>query len=252
MEKRFKNWQFALGLNEIDEVTPSYFMQSLIEANIIGMVTDSQAEKLLYEYLKENKLEETYETDLITLRIKRVLSTNTFKLTESYLCALHKYIFNGIFPHAGEIRTVDLSKREKCLDNGSVIYAEAAEVPENLAYDFYYERQKTDKRKNDLQLFSLVKFISNLWQAHPFKDGNTRTIAVFTQKYLTYLGYQINEDVFANNATYFRNALVRSNPTSVDDISPDYDFLLKFFDKLLYHPEIELDEKETYISHSRV
>ena len=160
-------------------------------------------------------------------------------------------IIRTLFPHAGEIRTVDLSKREKCLDNGSVIYAESAEVPENLAYDFYYERQKTEKRKNDLQLFSLVKFISNLWQIHIFSEGNTRATAVFFIKYLKTLGFNVTNDIFAENAWYFRNALVRANYTNVKkSIYMNNIFLEKFFENLLLGKNNELKNRYTHIRYT--
>jgi len=251
MEKKYKDWQFALGLNEIDEVTPSYFLQSLIEANIIGMISDSQAETLLQKYLIENNLQSEYKHDLVTLRIKRLLAIKDFKLNQNYLLAIHRYVFDGILPSAGQIRKTNLSRKEKCLNGETVIYATTNEIQENLDYDFYYENQKLAKRKTDLMLPSFCKFLSNVWQTHPFSDGNTRTLSVFTQKYLNYLGYATDNDVFKYNSVYFRNALVRSNPTTNESLLPTNEYLLKFLDKLLFHPEITLDNAEMNISPTR-
>lgn len=57
----------------------------------------------------------------------------------------------------------------------------------------------------------LARFISRLWQIHVFGEGNTRTTAVFFIKYLRTLGFDVTNDIFAENAWYFRNALVRAN-----------------------------------------
>lgn len=62
----------------------------------------------------------------------------------------------------------------------------------------------------------LARFISNLWQIHVLCKGNTRTTAVFLIKYLRKFEYDVTNDIFANNAWYFRNALVRANYTNIE------------------------------------
>ena len=57
----------------------------------------------------------------------------------------------------------------------------------------------------------VARFISNLWQIHIFGEGNTRTTAIFLIKYLSKLGFNVTNDIFAENSWYFRNALVRAN-----------------------------------------
>ena len=72
-EEKFNNWQIAFGLSEIDNETPSYYLQCLAEANIIGIITDDGAEELLLNYYMENKIGPQYGTDVVILKIKRYL-----------------------------------------------------------------------------------------------------------------------------------------------------------------------------------
>ncbi|MBR3777541.1 MAG: Fic family protein [Kiritimatiellae bacterium] len=87
-------------------------------------------------------------------------------------------------------------------------------------------------------------FISGIWQIHPFREGNTRTVALFAIKYLRSLGYQASNDLFAAKSWYFRNALVRANYENVRlQIEKTQLPLEEFFKVLLFGYEIELKNR---------
>ena len=95
----------------------------------------------------------------------------------------------------------------------------------------------------------IAKFISGIWQIHPFGEGNTRTTAVFTIKYLRSIGFDVNNDLFADNSWYFRNALVRANYRNVlKGIEPDITFLISFFRNLMMCEENELKNRYLVIN----
>lgn len=76
----------------------------------------------------------------------------------------------------------------------------------------------------------IVDFVTLLWQNHPFCEGNTRTTAVFVIKYLRSIGFNVDNELFAHNSWYFRNALVRANYRNpLKGIEPDKSFLIQFF-----------------------
>ena len=78
----------------------------------------------------------------------------------------------------------------------------------------------------------IAKFVSGIWQIHPFGEGNTRTTAVFTIKYLRSIGFDVNNDLFADKSWFFRNALVRANYRNVrKEVEPDMSFLIFVFQK---------------------
>ena len=228
------------------------FLQSLAEANIIGLITDGEAEDLLLKHYIEKGFDESYKTDLAILRIKRYLTVKDFNLSKEYFYTIHRYIFNGLIKDAGQTRTVNLSKKEPFINNESVIYAPMQHIEEYLAYDFKEEQKKCYYSMSyEAIINSLVPFIINIWQAHPFNDGNTRTVSVFLEKYLNSMGIPTNNDVFKNNSTYFRNALVRANYITGTRIEPTDEYVRKFMTKLLIDPKIELDINELNLSYTR-
>lgn len=90
----------------------------------------------------------------------------------------------------------------------------------------------------------MVKRFRYLWQIHTFGEGNTRTTAVFLIEYLRTLGYDIENDMFANNAWYFRNALVRANYTNIQkDIYETTEYLELFLRNLLLGENNELKNR---------
>ena len=106
----------------------------------------------------------------------------------------------------------NITKKEWVLDGETVLYGNASELRDTLEYDFSEERTFSYKGLsiNEI-LHHLAVFVSRLWQIHIFEEGNTRTTAVFFIKYLRTLGFDATNDIFAENAWYFKNALVRAN-----------------------------------------
>ena len=93
------------------------------------------------------------------------------------------------------------------------------------------------------------KFVAGLWQIHPFGEGNTRTTAIFTIKYLRSLGFSVNNDMFEHYSWYFRNALVRANYRNVaKGINAEPLFLIRFFRNLLLGENNELKNRYMIIN----
>lgn len=248
MEKKKNEWQSAFGICE-NSGRPSRYLQSLAEANIIGLLSDEEAEIELLKHYGNHASNIKYQKDLIILRIKRYLAVKDFNLSKEYLFAIHKYLFNGVYEDAGVIRLTNLSRKEKCLEGYSVIYANQPMIDADLEYDFALQRKKRPKSKDPYDMIDyLAPFISNIWQAHPFSNGNTRTVSVFLEKYLISMGYNTTNDIFKENSTYFRNSLVRANYTTIPHLAPTDIYLRKFLEKVLVNPDINLDINETYIN----
>ena len=144
---------------------------------------------------------------------------------------------------------MNISKREWVLDGESVIYAPAELLKETLDYDFSQERQFSYQGLSSQEAVKhICKFISGLWQIHPFMEGNTRTTAVFTILYLRKFGFTVNNEPFKLHSWYFRNALVRANYNDyAHGISATTVFLEKFFENLLFHRNNELKNRFCHI-----
>lgn len=248
-------WTTAIGLQQVDGLTPSKYLFETAKRNIDGEISVAEATSIIDSYYESktdrsgNDNERTEEADKVSSRIAQILSEKSFNFSPSYLIALHGRLFAGIFKFAGKIRDYDISKKEWVLDGDSVMYGAAFELKAALDYDFEQERHFSYK---NLTLEETVKhitfFVSRLWQIHAFGEGNTRTTAVFTIKYLRSLGLNADNELFAENSWYFRNALVRANYNNLQKgIHENLEFLEKFFRNLLLGEHNELKNRFLHI-----
>lgn len=123
-------------------------------------------------------------------------------------------------------------------------------IRQTLEYDFTQEKG-TDypSMTADQAIKRICRFVSGIWQIHPFAEGNTRTTAVFTMKYLQTFGFKVDNTIFKNHSWYFRNALVRANYNEFyKGISATDTFLIKFFENLLLGKTNVLSNREMHIS----
>ena len=204
----------GIGLQDVDGLKNSTYFLSQADRYIKGEISLEELDKIVNSYYenKPHDNERTEEADIVSNRIAQIISDDSFTFTVGQWVSIHKRLFEGIFTHAGKLRDYNFIKREWVLDGRSVIYGDYHELKDTLEYDFESERNfKYADLSEDKIIEHLATFVSNLWQIHAFQEGNTRTTAVFFIKYLRSLGYDVTNDVFAKNAWYFRNALVRAN-----------------------------------------
>lgn len=115
----------------------------------------------------------------------------------------------------GSFRQKNIYKEEPVLGGESVSYTNYFMIEDTLAYNFEIEKKKNYVNILDQEkIKNITDFTSSIWQVHPFREGNTRTVAVFIIQYLNGLGFQLDKDPFEESALYFRNALVRANYSS--------------------------------------
>ena len=216
-EKLANAWHTAIGLQAVDRLETSEYLHKTARDNIDGKISIAEANKLISDYYavspKHDKVR-TREADLVSARIAAILSEGAFVFSVPQYRAIHGRLFEGIYDHAGKVRDFNISKKEWVLNGESVIYGNADNLMKLLAYDIQTEKSYKYPFSNIYAIIPhLASFVSNLWQIHVFAEGNTRTTAVFFIKYLRSMGFQAANDIFAENAWYFRNALVRANYT---------------------------------------
>lgn len=233
-------WRVAIGLQAVDGLKTSAYLQETARRNIEGEITIDEAKELVNQYyIKKTTHDEgdadVEEADKVSSNISKLLQTDSFTYSVAGFAAIHKVIFEGVFKHAGRFRDYDITKKEWVLRGDTVFYAHWEDLNMTLQYDLDQERQFNYKSLDKNQLVEhIAKFVSGLWQIHPFGEGNTRTTAIFTIKYLRSLGFDVNNDLFERHSWYFRNALVRANYHNVEK-GIDYEpvFLERFFRNLL-------------------
>ena len=256
-DKAYKGyaWSTAIGLQAVDGLRPSKYLIDTAIQNIEGKITMKEAQSLIDSYYKEKPYhlfddERTEEADKVSFHIAEILSETAFSFSPNEYISIHRKLFQGIYKHAGKIREYNITKKEWVLDGASIMYGSASELRATLEYDFSQEKEFNYKglSVNGI-IHHLAIFISRLWQIHIFGEGNTRTTAVFFIKYLRTLGFSTINDVFAENAWYFRNALVRANYTNLQKgIHETTEYLEVFLRNLLLNEKNELHNKNLHIS----
>ena len=247
-------WQTAIGLQAVDGLSTSDYLQEAAKRNIEGEITVDEVGRLIKNYYQSKTQrnpddDEKEEADRAAANISKILSVRTLDFSSSGYISLHRRIFEGVFKHAGKIRNYNITKKEWVLNGDTVNYLNSEDLRRALDYDVEQERQFSYKGLSaDEMIVHITRFVSGLWQIHPFGEGNTRTTAVFAIQYLRSIGFDISNDLFAKHSWYFRNALVRANYKNVRlgiDYTPIY--LERFFRNLLLGEQWDLRNRYLHI-----
>ena len=248
--QKASDWRTAIGLQEVDGLKVSDYLKQTAAKHIEGDITIDEARDMIRDYYvskdsHDKSDDDTEEADKVSANIAKLLNEKSFSFTAGEFLSIHRHLFEGVLKHAGEIRPYDITKKEWVLRGDTVLYGRAADILMALEYDIQQEREFEYKGlSTDKMIEHICHFVSLLWQNHPFREGNTRTTAVFIIKYLRSCGFNVNNDLFADNSWYFRNALVRANYRNMaKGIDPDVSFLKLFFRNLLLGEHNELKNR---------
>ena len=250
MRERADAWATAIGLQKVDGLSTSRFLVETAKAHIEGRITQAQARRRIRDYYAakdetDRPDPELEEPDKVAERIVAVINDGGFAFTPEYFISIHKKLFAGVLASAGKLRTINIRKREWVLKDASVTYGDKSTLKQSLVRDFADEREFDYGGKSPAKIIPhFVRFIAQIWQVHPFGEGNTRTTAVFAIKYLRSLGYRASNNMFRKNSWYFRNALVRANYADYEQgVKRDWGCLEKFFRNLLLNEAHELKSR---------
>ena len=244
-------WKTAIGLQAVDGLTPSAYLVDLAKKNIEGQMSLQALHTLLENYYESYPHQEdrTAEADVVSLRISELLLEKAFSFTPNEYLSIHKQLFTDIYPHAGSIRDYNITKKEWILDGDTVTYGSVSELGATLLYDIEQEKEFSYANLDISETIRhLATFVARLWQIHVFGEGNTRTTAVFFIKYLRTLGFTVTNDMFADHAWYFRNALVRANYQNLKlGVYRTTGYLERFLQNLLLDEEHVLSNRTMHI-----
>ncbi len=180
-----------------------------------------------------------------------LLGEKAFQFSPAEWLTIHRRLFEGVFTHAGQIRQYNITKKEWVLKGDTVTYAAWNSIKDTLDYDFATEKQYSYEGLSvERCVKHLAKFASDIWQIHPFCEGNTRATAVFIIKYMKTFGFKVNNDAFEKNSWYFRNALVRANYNDLQNsVHATTKFLEMFFSNLILGTEYELKNRYMHVGY---
>lgn len=243
-------WRAAIGLQKVDGLSTSEYLKDTAERHINGDIDIREAQSLIKNYYQSKTLRTptdvgVEEADIVASHITELLSEMSFSFSFPGLLSVHRRLFEGVFKFAGKIRDYDITKSEWVLGGDTVTYVNAHDLHDTIEYDLGQEKKfNYQGLAMETIVNHITTFVSDLWQIHPFGEGNTRTTAVFMIKYLRSIGFKVENDLFAENSWYFRNALVRANYRNVaKGIEPDFVFLNRFFRNLLVGERHELKNR---------
>lgn len=249
-------WKTAIGLQDVDGLKPSAYLIETAKEHIEGKITISEADRRIHGYYEERKgrdeiEENTKQADIVSVRIAKLLGEKTFQFSPAEWQNIHRKLFEGVFDHAGKIRDYNITKKEWVLKGDTVVYASFDSIRDTLDYDFAQEKNfPYEGLPIEKAVCHIAKFTSGIWQIHPFGEGNTRSTAVFVIKYLKTFGFDISNEIFAENSWYFRNALVRANYNDWQNgVHATTEFLELFFENLLMNAGHELKNRYMHIDY---
>ncbi len=248
-------WAMAIGLQDVDGLTPSEYLRSTAKRHIEGEIDIKEAQRLVHTYYQTKTTrsadeDNQFEADSVAAKIAELIESNTVGFTLQGYLSIHKHLFTGVYKFAGRIRDYNITKKEWVLRGGTVSYLNYIDIRSAIEYDIENERAFSYNGLSQADMIAhIARFVAGLWQIHAFGEGNTRTTAVFTILYLRSIGFDINNSLFAEYSWYFRNALVRANyKNAASGIDYDYQYLERFFRNLLLGEKNELKNRYMLIN----
>ena len=249
-QERYAAWQAAIGLQSVDGLQTSPFLQETAIRHVEGVISIDEARQLIHSYYEDKGKrttagEDASEADMVAANIAKLLGEHAFSFCPAALWETHKRIFEGVFPFAGESRKINIRKKEWVLGGASVAYSPVELIRSSIQFDFERERAFNYATLDlDGAVRHIANFISGVWQIHPFAEGNTRTTAVFLISYLRFMGFDVDNSMFEKHSWYFRNALVRANYSNrKTGVERDFTYLEKFLRNLLMGERHELKNR---------
>jgi cell filamentation protein len=189
--------------------------------------------------IKDYELLRKAEADITNLAMTAIYEREYAKFNTETLCDIHRMIFGQIYDWSGEFRTIQMVKSEVVLGGDTVRYAYPKEIKKQLT-DTMKEIGKLKRTgDNDRDIvFRLTRIIAAIWQTHPFREGNTRTVIVFAVLLAKSLGFEVDHELFKEHSSYVRNALVWAS----QGMYSEYQYIERiFFDAILHEDNASED-----------
>lgn len=251
-DERRRIWAAAFGLQAVDNLQPSAYVRDLADKNVAGtMPLEEVGANLERYYAQRGRPAREEEADKVSHRIVELLEEGAFALDSHMPSIIHQQLFQGIDDDLywpGAYKDELLIKCEPILNGDSVLYGSPSLCQRSLDMLFGRELAHSYDGYADGPALSwfdaneLASFVANVWMVHPFREGNTRTIAVFLELYLRSMGFDVSNEPFERHATFFRNALVRATyQNRTLGVALDTSHLLSFISRVVEGEKVPLD-----------
>lgn len=164
--------------------------------------------------------------------------------TPAGLQQIHKFLFGDIYDWAGNYRIINIQKAERLLGGRSVWYSNDEDIERDLSdafqaiHDFNW-----DACSREEFVSALTHLFPPIWQVHPFREGNTRTVVMLMTLFVEAHGYYFDKDLLAASAGYVRDSLVMA---SIDQNS-EFEHLERILLDAVCTDPIEPQDEETLV-----
>ena len=149
------------------------------------------------------------ESEFATINMMTLLNSGFSDFSPAGVCRIHKTIFGDVYEWAGEYRLINIQKREALLAGKSVWYSNWDDIDRDLKAAWKrIDKVKWSKLSHDEFARSIARLFPAVWQAHPFREGNTRTVVMLIALFAEHYGYYFDYELMAASAGYVRNAFV--------------------------------------------
>ena len=130
--------------------------------------------------IKDSKKLREFEGSMAECAISSLYKSKPKRFDVELLQSIHRDIFGQIYDWAGEFRTIPIMKAEEVLGGDTVRYASPNEIKKQLDMaSKEITRIKSTANKKDI-VFKIVRITATIWQTHPFREGNTRSVVAFS------------------------------------------------------------------------
>lgn len=115
--ERAEAWKVAIGLQAVDGLQVSEYLKQTARRHIEGEITIDDAREMVKQYYvsktqHDEDDEAKQEADRVSANITKIINERAFTFSATGLIAIHRSIFEGVFKHAGQLRTYDFTKEE--------------------------------------------------------------------------------------------------------------------------------------------
>ena len=199
--------------------------------------------------IKDEKTLDLIEAEQSRANMMLLYEQGMEDFTAEGLCSIHRFLFGDVYEWAGQYRRINIEKREELLAGRSVWYSNDDDIPKDLEDAFQAIREVSwDDLTREEFVQKLVRCFSKVWQIHPFREGNTRTVVMMLTLFVEAHGYYMDQDLLAASAGYVRNSFVMA---SLDQFS-EFEHLERIMMDAVCKDPVVYDEEDLSIPDAEV
>lgn len=140
-----------------------------------------------FDVRDEQKLNEVESVLVSTRNTEWINAPGQLSFDFEHYKEVHRYLFSDLYDWAGQVRTIDISKKGTRFCPAERIEIQAALIFGRLAERNYFKRLPHEEFIDEI-----VDFYCASNYLHPFREGNGRTQRAFLTQLVRNAGYDIN------------------------------------------------------------